>query len=468
MKKTILLLLAVLFVIGESRAQSRVIDSLKALLKKEKRDTARVNLLCDLAFLFQPAKPDTAIKLGFEALSLANRIHFSKGEANSLNRIGAAYNPTGNSPKAMECFLQALRINEKIDNPEGTARNLGNLALVYSDEGDQHRAIDYDFQALKIFERINQKLLSSVTLTWIGRFYLILAQYDSAMVYAQKGYAMEKRFRSGKPARPLLLMGHIYLKTGELNLALECFRSSLSSFKQGRIYTPGISDCYQGMSELYDRQQKADSALYYARKAFAISYDQGKFTADVDFKGSYLSGLYQKRGVTDSAYHYIILAKAAKDSVTSQQRLNQYQSLGFDEKLRQIELANTEQKAEEERRHNLQFAGLAVAILTFLILFFALSRTIIVKENFIKYFNVVVLLAVFEFINLLIHPYLARLTHESPPLMLLILIGIGALLVPLHHKLEHWIAHVLTEKNKQIRLAAAKKTIAHLEGGKND
>ena len=77
-------------------------------------------------------------------------------------------------------------------------------------------------------------------------------------------------------------------------------------------------------------------------------------------------------------------------------------------------------------------------------------------------------MAVFEFINLLIHPYLARLTNDSPPLMLLILIGIGALLVPLHHKLEHWIAHALTEKNKQIRLAAAKKTIAHLEGGKTE
>ena len=89
-------------------------------------------------------------------------------------------------------------------------------------------------------------------------------------------------------------------------------------------------------------------------------------------------------------------------------------------------------------------------------------------EKFIEYFNVVALLAVFEFINLLIHPYLARLTHDSPPLMLLILIGIGALLVPLHHKLEHWIAHVLTEKNKQIRLAAAKKTIAHLEGSKTE
>jgi len=43
------------------------------------------------------------------------------------------------------------------------------------------------------------------------------------------------------------------------------------------------------------------------------------------------------------------------------------------------------------------------------------------------------------------------------------LVCIAALLVPLHHKLEKWATHKLVEKNKQIRLAAAKKTIEELE-----
>ncbi|MCY7309998.1 MAG: hypothetical protein LH619_04400, partial [Chitinophagaceae bacterium] len=64
-------------------------------------------------------------------------------------------------------------------------------------------------------------------------------------------------------------------------------------------------------------------------------------------------------------------------------------------------------------------------------------------------------------------PYLAHATNDSPVLMLLILIGIGALLVPLHHRLEKWITKVMVEKNKKIRLAAAKKTIATLEGDVN-
>jgi len=76
---------------------------------------------------------------------------------------------------------------------------------------------------------------------------------------------------------------------------------------------------------------------------------------------------------------------------------------------------------------------------------------------------VVALLMVFEFINLFIHPYLGNLTHHSPLLMLTIMVCIAALLIPIHHWLEKWITHRLVEKNKKIRLTAAKKTIAKLE-----
>jgi len=47
--------------------------------------------------------------------------------------------------------------------------------------------------------------------------------------------------------------------------------------------------------------------------------------------------------------------------------------------------------------------------------------------------------------------------------MLLSLVSIAALLVPLHHKVEHWAKSKLVEKNKEIRLANAKKTIKELD-----
>lgn len=68
----------------------------------------------------------------------------------------------------------------------------------------------------------------------------------------------------------------------------------------------------------------------------------------------------------------------------------------------------------------------------------------------------------FEFFNLLIHPVLEKVTHHSPVLMLLGLVLLAALLIPLHHKLEHWAVNKLVEKNKQSRLANAKRTLEEL------
>ena len=73
----------------------------------------------------------------------------------------------------------------------------------------------------------------------------------------------------------------------------------------------------------------------------------------------------------------------------------------------------------------------------------------------------------FEFINLLIHPFLERVTHHSPILMLLALVIIASLLIPMHHKIEKWIKEKMTAKNKKIRLEHAKKTIDNLESKDN-
>ena len=72
---------------------------------------------------------------------------------------------------------------------------------------------------------------------------------------------------------------------------------------------------------------------------------------------------------------------------------------------------------------------------------------------------IIALLIVFEFLNLLMHPFLERITHHNPVLMLLSLVCIAALLVPLHHRLEKWAVRRLLEKNKSIKLEATKKIV---------
>jgi len=132
--------------------------------------------------------------------------------------------------------------------------------------------------------------------------------------------------------------------------------------------------------------------------------------------------------------------------------------------MHQLQVKTERQKADEERKNNIQYAAIAIGIILFISLFLLLSRSIIVNEKWISFLGVLGLLVLFEFINLFLHPYLDKLTGHSPVLMLVILVAIASLLIPFHHRLEHWVKNKMVEKNKQVRLAAAKKTIERLEG----
>lgn len=455
MKRIVLLLLVTFFSLESIKAQTSTRkDSLKILLQKEKLDTSRVRLLLQLSGLYVTNKPDTAMFLALEALSLSQRIGSVKGEGGSLTRIGQAYRAAGNLPKALELFLKVLKLAETNNNPTAIAGSLHDIGTIYNAQGEYRQAIDYLLKAKELNEQLNNKRGILVNLLRIGHSYLGLKQYDSAMVHAQQGYELAKKLDTPFEGMTLSLMGDISSKTGQNKLALEYYRLSIPHFKKREI-NKELGDAFLSMAKLFEHEEQTDSALFYANKAFQINRTAG-FTVGVRDVGSFLSTYYENRGNSDSAFFYIKTASTASDSLSSQERINQFQSLSFDEKLRQLEIA-------EQRKHNLQFAAIAIGLIAFILLFFLLSRSIVVKTRFIEFFGVLGLLAVFEFINLILHPYLAHLTHDSPVLMLGILIAIGALLVPLHHKLEQWMTKVMVEKNKKIRLEAARKTIANLE-----
>ena len=165
----------------------------------------------------------------------------------------------------------------------------------------------------------------------------------------------------------------------------------------------------------------------------------------------------------DSAYYYSRMEADINARIFSQNNINKIQALAFNEQIRILEDEAKKLAEEEQRKQNIQFVLIALGIVSFLILFFMLSHSIVVNEKWISFFGILGLLIVFEFINLLIHPFLERVTHHSPVLMLLALVAIASMLIPLHHNIEKWIKEKMTEKNKKIRLAAAKRTIEKLE-----
>jgi CDP-diglyceride synthetase len=66
------------------------------------------------------------------------------------------------------------------------------------------------------------------------------------------------------------------------------------------------------------------------------------------------------------------------------------------------------------------------------------------KSSILTSMGIASLLMLFEFISLLIHPYIEKLTHHNIGLMYIILLILASALVPLHHKMESVIKKKLS------------------------
>src|SRR4051812_373045 len=88
-------------------AQTHKIDSLQIILKTLPSDTNRVKTLLALCRMYSVSNTEEMERSAQEALLLAQRIHFEKGEASSNIYIARFYNKTANAPKAIEFLLKA-------------------------------------------------------------------------------------------------------------------------------------------------------------------------------------------------------------------------------------------------------------------------------------------------------------------------------------------------------------------------
>ena len=137
--------------------------------------------------------------------------------------------------------------------------------------------------------------------------------------------------------------------------------------------------------------------------------------------------------------------------------------MAFEEDVRQQDVAAAKAKEKHERYLTIQNILIALGIVILITLYLLLSRQIITNPRVIQGLGIVTLLIVFEFIYMLLHPFLEKITGHSPMLMLISMVCIAAVLVPAHHRLQRWLTAMMVDKNRKIRLAAARRTIAQLQ-----
>ena len=393
--------------------------------------------------------------------------------------------------EALRSYLGALRIAERLDKVELKRIAYQQLAIFYSSIEDYDKALDYrNLAAIELSKSksSNARYQKITDLKAIGDLYAAKKNFDIAINTYNESIALADslNFPTLKINGYVGLI-NIYILMKEPSKTLEFLNSArgneVKKYMAGLNYSPFIDQIY---AITYSEMGKLDSAqkyfdLYdpYYKNSQSVQVKSSGLLQSGNFykrKGDYnkaIGLLLQARALADSTDQLEMALETSKDLDTLYERIGDYkqskfysavyfkykdslQTLNKEKELSQIE-AQDEQLRQEKlvqeaadkkrQRNNIQYLGITIGIASIFLLLIFLGM-FKVSARFIKMLGFFAFLMFFEFIFLIFKKNVNSITHGEPWKDLLFMILLAAVLLPLHHWVEHKVLHFLTSQNK--------------------
>ena len=441
------ILLFLCFMHGSLFAQKQKADSLYKLLAIEKIDSNRVKLMWNIGIVANVYDPEKAFLVTSEALSIAKQIKYLDGESRSYGILANIFQKFGNSPRALEFNFLKLKIEENRNRPANLASVLMNIGIVYALQEEYTNALVYYYKADSVIEANHVENLKYNIALNIGDTYDRLNNIDSAYTYFNKSLVIAHELKNTNfIGASLTGLGHSYRKKENYLLSLASYQSSIPYIKEADD-DDLLCEATLGLATLYQKTNKPDSAFFYASWSLTIAKNAGFLPRQLDAV-KFLSEYYKQVKNVDSAFLYLNYVKTLNDSINSKERIRESQILSSNEQLRQLEIAENKKIAAKERKQQLQLLFIAIFIPGFFLLTLLFSR-IKIHIRAVKILGILSLLILFEYLTLLLHPYVATITNHTPVIEMFIFVSIAAVLIPAHHRIETWLIQWLI-KNRPI------------------
>ena len=445
---------------------------------------------------------DKALNYANQALSIISTLKNDSLRSEANNIYGDVYLSRNDKILALRHYLTALRIAEEIKIPFLIRRCYANLSAFYAGIEDYDKAIDYSTLAYEKLGEIKERNVPyqrAIDINNIGNLYSHKKNYDIAIQYFQRSLAIADslKFSTLKTPAYLSLLNQ-YLRMDQPQKALSYFNSASGSELKNYLHNFGFSGSIDhAYGVIYTELKKFDSAKFY----FARSADFFEKNPNEINKMNYyaqLGSLYEKTGENKKAIDEYLKVKviadrtgqleqaqaAAKHLDSLYERSGNFQQANFynsvyykykdsietlnkEKELTQIEAADEQYrqaKQEEERterlrrKNNIQYMSITIGIAAIFIMLVVLGM-FKVSANTIRFIGFFAFLLFFEFIFLIFKKNIYSITHGEPWKDLSFMIGLAALLVPLHHWLEHKVIKYLTSHN---RLTATGKRLTNV------
>lgn len=194
MKKFLLLIVSIFFVLKIAAQDKQLVDSLELKLKTFKEakveknssdysqaDTTIVNILYALSKAYWGNNSEKAEDYANQSLLISEKLNYKKGIGNSYNSFGVINDYKGNYTLSLTYYKKALAVFEEIGAKKGIATCYNNSGLIYTSQGIYSEALKNFFAALKLYEEIKDKKGISSAYNNIGNIYLYQRNFSAAL-----------------------------------------------------------------------------------------------------------------------------------------------------------------------------------------------------------------------------------------------------------------------------------------------
>ena len=387
-----------------------------------------------------------AFKKYMNALNTAEAIGNEKLQINLYRSIAAFYAKINQVEKAKDYYAKYINTSKKIKEAQFELDAYSNIAIFYANNKDFTTAREYLKKYNELAKTINDKnLIDNGALLEIN----ILFEEDvkKAGAYLKENSKiiddMEKLGYASDAYQGRAIMYSLNKNKDSAEFfyqkAKACFKPNESPYK--------IMNWNQSYASHLDRYNEILPAGKLMETNLAISESLGSLTYQRDYR-TYLDSFYVKTNNKEKEVANKLALYKIRDSLDKQQKANEVLSIEIDSENKRMERENIVKEEKLTKKHNLQYMGITAGILSLFVLLATLGR-LRVKPWFIKALGFFSFILLFEFIILLADKQIHHITHGDPLQILLIKIILIAVLLPLHHWLEHKAIHYILNNQKK-------------------
>ena len=397
-----------MYLSGVSSEGSQKTDSLRNVLSVQS-GKKKVNTLNRLSWELMYSDTRLALQYAQLAYSEARTARYHRGEYVADNLIGIAYDVLSKYDSALIHYHAAYNGSLQVLDTQSIASNLTNIALAHWHTGNLKEALEYNFAAFPFFEKLKKADDLAALNNNIGLIYADMKSWQKAMEFYRKAYTLHKKsgnktglgatinnmgklyyHQKNYPLAKAYIDSAIVLKTsiqdkyglaiaykdlGMLYSAMGDQSGALALIEQSIGFAEAVDDKNEAavssleMALIYLQTGQAEKALALTDKAERIAREINSLKLHYQAYENYAL-IFEKQGNLRKALDYYRLFRATRDSVISDQRLNQ---------VYELEMKHQAEKSadkialltQQQELHELQISRRNTLILGFAVLFIA-------------------------------------------------------------------------------------------------